>query len=177
MNIKHLLVITGILLGAVAAGFSSCGDDSSNKVGGVDATKKLSDLTDSEAKSVCMALSSKIESVSTSVEAKVEMCLGSDAGSHTHDGDAGADSGSDCATAKADVAACTATVGEFNKCIDDYVAANVAALNAQSCSDLTSNDGFKDVAPPTTCTSLPAACQEIIGDDGDSNNQGGDGGV
>jgi hypothetical protein len=77
--------------------------------------------------------------------------------------DAGA---TECAGAAQQLTGCTATIGQINQCLEDYVNAYKAAITAMKLScDMASQISMDagalsqpSVAPPTSCTTLPAGC-------------------
>jgi len=92
-------------------------------------------------------------------------------------GDGGTTSTPDCSKAKADLAACTATVAQVDQCEKDTATAlhTQAALGKSICDSVNLEAGpTKSSSQPTSCTSLPAGCR---GSSSSSSGGSSDGGL
>jgi hypothetical protein len=159
------------ILGLLAALSLACGGDDGSAL---DDDRRLSDLSTSEARSVCKEILGVIEDADwrgvarlgcafaealqpQCSDARIDSCV-SQAVSQIEADPAQCDEVSD---SEVELEACDATVGELGTCLRDLIGA-VADLGAGlTCATL--DDLTLEVQPPASCSALESRCPGLIG--------------
>lgn len=182
--------LPGVFAVLSLCGALGCGDDDGSSGSGVNRGKLVSDVTDAEAKKVCLWIGRESKAYEPS---KKQLCTaGALARSTTTDQcgelvehcltdddvdlDDEDDDEDDCDDADAsEVASCdTVTVGEFETCLKAYLGAFKKQFDSLSCKDAGDEPDIEMPDLPDACEKIARDCPELLSEVGDDEEETGE---